>query len=390
MACRVNNNSVDSLIELISEQGFSGMAEAAVTLMNEAMRLERSRHLQAAPYERSEDRQGYANGYKPKLLKTQIGKLELSVPQVRNSAEDFYPSFLERGMRSERALKLALAEMYVQGVATRKVKAITEQLCGFEISSSEVSRANKAMDAVFEKWRNRSLGEIVYLILDARYEKVRVDGVVVDNAVLIAHGIDAQGKRNILGVSVSLSERETHWRTFLESLVKRGLHGLRLITSDAHSGLKAAKQAVFPSVPWQRCQFHLQQNAQSHVPKKSLRKEVAAAIRAIFNASNRIEAERLLSLTLQKYKERATDLAAWMEAAIPEGLTVFMVPSGHQKRLRTSNLAERVNKEIKRRTKVVGIFPNPRSCERLVSALLIEMDEEWQQGKIYLAVDEEK
>jgi len=388
MAQRVKDNKVQDLIELISEEGFGGMSEAAVILMNEAMRLERTRCLQAEPYERSRDRQGYANGYKPKTLKTQLGKLELSVPQVRGSEAGFYPSFLERGMRSERALKLALAEMYVQGVATRRVKKITELLCGLEISSTEVSRVTKELDEGFEKWRNRPLGKMRYLILDARYEKVRVQGCVVDNAVLIAHGIDEQGRRHVLGVSVSLSEQETHWRTFLESLVTRGLHGVELITSDAHSGLKAAKQAIFPTVPWQRCQFHLQQNAQSYVPKKSMKKEVGDTLRAIFHAPNRAEAERLLSMGTTKYQESAPDLATWMETAVPEGFTVFIVPVAYQKKLRTSNLAERINKEIKRRTKIVGIFPNVKSCERLVSALLIEIDEEWQQGNAYLPMEE--
>lgn len=389
MAQRVHNNNINELIELISQQGFEGMAEAAVTLMNEAMRLERGRHLQAQPYERTEERQGYANGYKPKSLKTQLGLLNLSVPQVRGSEEGFYPSFLEQGIRSERALKSALSEMYIQGVSTRRVKEITEKLCGFEISSTEVSRVNKSLDEVFEKWRNRPLGEMVYLILDARYEKVRKDGCVIDNAVLIAHGIDKQGKRHILGVSVSLSEQESHWRAFLQSLVERGLHGILLITSDAHMGLKAAKQAVFPSVPWQRCQFHLQQNAQSYVPKKSMKKEVASSLRAIFNAPNRTEADRLLVMAIKKYQEKAPDLAHWIEEAIPEGLTVFAFPENHRSKLRTSNLAERVNKEIKRRTRIVGIFPNVKSCERLVSALIIEIDEEWQQEKnVYLTMEE--
>jgi len=348
--------------------------------------MERNRHLNAEPYERNEEWQGYANGFKPKTLKTSIGKLDLSIPQVRDS--EFYPSSLERGRRSEQALASSLAEMYIQGVSTRNVKAITETLCGFEVSSSEVSRSNKKLDGMFELWRNRALGEIEYLILDARYEKVRVEGCVVDNAVLVAYGIDKQGKRSVLGVSVSLSEQEVHWRNFLQSLVERGLHGLKLVTSDAHAGLKAAKQAVFPSVPWQRCQFHLQQNAQGYVPKKDMKKGVASTIRDIFNAPNQEEAKRLLLMAIKKYNDTARDLAIWMETALPEGLTVFNFPEAHRKRLRTSNLAERVNKEIKRRTKTVGIFPNVASCERLVTALLIEIDEEWLQGKTYLVTEE--
>jgi len=190
------------------------------------------------------------------------------------------------------------------------------------------------------------------------------------------------------GVSVSLSEAEVHWRAFFESLVLRGLHGLIGITSDAHTGLKAALRAVFPSVPWQRCQFHLQQNAQKYVPKQSMKKEVAEAIRIIFNAPNREEADRMLRLAMIKYEKTAPQLCEWMETAIPEGLMVFQFKSNHQKRLRTSNLAERVNREIKRRTKVVGIFPNTASCERLVTGILIEISEEWEASKVYLPLTE--
>ena len=187
---------------------------------------------------------------------------------------------------------------------------------------------------------------------------------------------------------MSLSESEVHWRDFFESLVTRGLHGLELIISDAHSGLKAARKAVFPSVPWQRCQFHLQQNAQSYVPKQSMKKEVANDIKAIFTAPNLSEAQRLLLLTREKYKTRAPKLCEWMEANISEGFTIFSFPQAHWKKLRTSNLAERVNKEIKRRTRIVGIFPNCDSCLRLVTALLVEMDEDWDLGRSYLSMDD--
>jgi len=277
--------------------------------------------------------------------------------------------------------------MYIQGVSTN-VKAITEALCGYEVTSSQVSRITKELDEQFEQWRNRPLGKIRHLLVDARYEKVRHGGHVIDNAVLIAYGVDDVGRKRILGVSVSLSEAEVHWRQFFESLVKRGVHGLELIISDAHSGLKAARQAVFPSVPWQRCQFHLQQNAQSYVPKQSLKKAVANDIRSVFTAPNLNEAQRLLQLTVEKYKTRAPRLSDWMETNITEGFTIFSFPQEHWKKLRTSNLAERVNKEIKRRTKIVGIFPNCNSCLRLVTALLVEMDEEWDQGRNYLNMDD--
>lgn len=381
MTCEANGTKVGEIIEHLCEEGFHGITGAVITLLNEAMKLDRTRHIQARPYERSDDRQGYSNGYKPKTVNSRLGKLALKIPQVRDSDEEFYPSCLEKELRSERALKAALAEMYIQGVSTRKVKAITEALCGYEVTSSQVSRITKELDEQFEQWRNRPLGKIRHLLVDARYKKVRHGGHVIDNAVLIAYGVDDVGRKRILGVSVSLSEAEVHWRQFLESLVKRGLHGLELVISDAHSGLKAARQAVFPSVPWQRCQFHLQQNAQSYVPKQSMKKAVANDIKSIFTAPNLNEAQRLLQLTVEKYKARAPRLSEWMEENISEGFTIFSFPQEHWKKLRTSNLAERVNKEIKRRTKIVGIFPNCNSCLRLVTALLVEMDEEWEQGR---------
>lgn len=384
MAVRVENTKISEAVELIAEKGFAGMTEAMQILFNEAMLIERAHYLQLAPYERSETREDYANGFKPKQLKTRIGELSLQVPQVRSS--EFYPSFLEKGIRSERALKLALAEMYVKGVSTRKVNDILQELCGLQISSTDVSRATKLLDEELTQWKQRPLGKYIYLYVDARYEKVRQGGNVMDSAVLIAYGINEPGKREILGVSVSLSEAEIHWRHFLESLSARGLHGLQLIISDAHAGLKAARKAVFPSVPWQRCQFHLQQNAQSYVTKFSRKKEVAETIRAIFNAENLVEAERLLKLAVEKYKIGMPKLSEWMQENIFEGLTIFNFSAEHRRRLRTSNIAERVNAEIRRRTKVARIFPNPESCERLVTAIVMEISEEWIAGKIYLNV----
>jgi transposase-like protein len=290
-------------------------------------------------------------------------------------------------LRSERALTMALAEMYVQGVSTRKVKAITEQLCGIEISSSHVSRATAQLDEVLEAWRNRPLGEVVYLFLDARYEKVRQDGQVLDAAVLIAAGINPAGYRDILGVSMALGEQEVHWRTFLQSLVQRGLRGVQLIISDAHNGLRAARQAVFGGVPWQRCQFHLQQNAQAYVPRKSMLAEVAHDIRTIFNAPDRAAAQAYLAQTVKKYEKSASRLADWMETNLPEGLTVFNFPTNHQRRIRTANLLERLSREIKRRTRVVGIFPNQAACLRLISAFLMETSEAWLIGRMYLSFE---
>ena len=208
-------------------------------------------------------------------------------------------------------------------------------------------------------------------------------------ALLLAIGVQADGKRSVLGVSVSLSEAEVHWRTFLTGLLERGLHGVRLLVSDDHAGLKHARVATLPSVPWQRCPFHLQQNAQAYVPKVAMRKEVAQAIRDVFNAPDRAEADRLLGLLIQRYQQSAPALAQWAEENIPEGLTVFQLPQAHRQRLRTTNGLERLNREIKRRTRVVSLFPNEASLLRLASALLVEIDDDWQTGKIYLNMKSE-
>ena len=384
------SRKIDRVLELLTEEGFAGMAGAIEILLNEAMKIERSAFLGAAPYERTDQREGYANGYKPKTVKSRLGKLELAIPQVRDvpeGCEGFYPKSLERGERSERALKLALAQMYVEGVSTRRVKAITEKLCGLEVSSSEVSRAAALLDEELELWRTRPLGEYRYLVLDARYEKVRHGGRVVSCAVLVAIGVGGDGRRAVLGVSVSLSEAEVHWREFLLSLKERGLHATTHITSDDHAGLKKAIAAVFPGVAWQRCQFHLQQNAQAYVPRVEMRKQVARDIRSIFNASSRENADLLLRQLVEKYRERAPKLAEWMEASIPEGLTVFDLPEPHRRRLRTSNVVERINREIKRRTRVATLFPNEASLLRLVSAILVEISEEWETGRKYLDME---
>jgi len=372
-------------LEQLSRQSLEGLPDLVRTLVNEAMRIERENYLGVKPYERSEERQGRANGYKPKTVKTRIGELTFAIPQVREGG--FYPRSLEKGMRSERALMMTLAEMYVQGVSTRKVAAITEQLCGTQVSASQVSRAAQTLDEELEIWRNRLLGEIVYLYLDARYERVRQAGSVRDAVILMASGVKSDGKRSILGISVSLSEAKAHWRSFLEGLVKRGLYGVQLIISDDHVGMKAARKAVFTGIPWQRCQFHLQQNAQSYVPRVSMRRQVAEDIRIIFNAPDKETSESYLRKTVEKYAQIAPKLADWMEVNLPEGFTVFAFPKLHHRRLRTSNFMERLSQEIKRRTRIVRVFPNEQSCLRLISAILMETSEEWEYGRIYLSLE---
>jgi putative transposase len=373
------------IMEQVQAQGLDVLPELIRIVINAAMQAERSEHLQAGPYQHSEERQGYANGYKPKTMRTRVGDITFAVPQVREGG--FYPQALEKGLRSERALTLALAEMYVQGVSTRKVKAITEQLCGVNITSSAVSQAAKQLDGELAKWRERPLDEYPFLFLDAYYEQVREDGQVRNLAVLVAVGVTPLGKREILGISVSLSEHEVHWRAFLESLKQRGLGGVQLITSDDHAGLRAARVAVFGGIPWQRCQFHLQQNAQGYVPRKDMQAEVAADIRMTFDAPDRATAEVYLAKTVAKYKQSASRLSEWMADNIPEGLTCFAFPASFRRLLRTTNGVERLHREVRRRARVVSIFPNPASCLRLVSAVLAEMSEEWLTGRTYMSFE---
>ena len=370
------------LMEQVAKQGLEILPELIRIVINAAMQAERSEYLQAEPYQHTEERRGYANGFKPKTMRTRIGDVTFAVPQVREGG--FYPQALEKGLRSERALTLALAEMYVQGVSTRKVKAITEQLCGVNISSSAVSQAASQLDSELAKWRERPLGEYPFLFLDAYYEQVREDGQVRHLAVLVAVGVNAQGKREILGVSVSLSEHEVHWRACLESLKQRGLGGVQLLTSDDHAGLRAARLAVFGGLPWQRCQFHLQRNAQAYVPRKDMLTEVAVDLRTIFDAPDRTTAETYLAKAVEKYRKTASRLPEWLAANLPEGLTVFAFPASFRRLLRTTNGVERLHREVRRRARVVSIFPNPTSCLRLVSAVLAEISEEWLTGRTYM------
>jgi len=382
---------LDHVMTLLIEHGPGAMANAFTIIMNLAMQIEREQTLKAESHQRTADRQGYANGFKPKTIRTRVGEVPLRIPQTRGYHDEdgrpFYPKSLERGVRSERAMILAVAEMYCRGVSTRKVTAIVEKLCGLEVTSTQVSRAAAELDEELEAWRNRPIGEITYLVLDARYEKVRHGGAVVSCAVLTAIGITPDGKRSILGCSVELSEAEHHWRKFLQSLLDRGMHGMKLVVSDDHAGLKAARQAVMPGVPWQRCQFHTIQNAMAHVPKVAMRVDVARDIKRVFNADDAAEADRRLKDTVTRYQKSAPGLAGWLEANVPEAITVFGFPPGHRRRLRTNNGLERLNKEIKRRTRVATLFPNEASLLRLVSAVLSEISDDWETERSYLNME---
>lgn len=379
---QLNDTLVEQIVKGLIGQGTEGMRPVLELLFNAAMKVEREQFLGAASHERSEERKGYANGYKPKGVQTRMGALELAVPQVRGLG--FYPQSIDKGSRSEKALKVAVAQMYLEGVSTRRVQDITEKLCGYEVSSTQVSRVTQELDEQFEQFRNRPIGSICYLIADAIYLKVRHNGSVIDMAILLAYGINPEGKREILGASASLSEAEVHWREFFKHLQSRGMSGLRLIVSDDHCGMKNARIAAFPSVPWQRCQFHLAQNAQSYSPRKSTRVEIAEVMREIFNSPTLEMALEMKRRAVEKYQKRAPEFAKWLELNVDEGLTVYQFPKEHRKKLRTSNGIERVNKEIKRRTRVAVLFPNPASALRLVTGVIIEIHEEWVTGKQYL------
>ena len=366
------------------------MGSVFAGLFDLAMRLEREQFLDAGHYERSAGRRGYANGYKTKKLDTPAGTLTLNVPKtaglVGGCEEAFYPQSLERGRRSSRAVMLAVAEMYVKGVSTRDAEAVMKEFGIESLSSSQVSRATKLLDDELEAWRNRSLGEVRYLIVDARYEKSRIGGVVRDVAVLSAIGIGSDQRRRVLGVSVALSEAEVHWRAFLESLQDRGMRGVRYVVSDDHAGLQAARKAVLGGATWQRCQFHLAQNAIHHAPNMAIRKRIGVELRHIWNAPDLDSANENLRRLVESYHDTAPKLAAWLEDNVLEGLAVFTLPEHHRRRLRTSNPIERgIQQELKRRTRKIRVFPNTESLERLVSAVLVEIDDKWASAdKAYI------
>ena len=340
--------------------------------------------LGAESYERTTARRGYRNGSKPRTLKTRVGTLALLVPKDR--AGRFQPSLFERYQRNEKALMLALAEMYVQGVSTRKVKAITEQLCGLTISKSQVSVLAKGLDEEIAAWRDRPLEvRYPYLMVDARYEKVRQGPRVTSQGVLLVIGISEEGYREILGVWQADTESAATWSDVFGDLKRRGLKGVRYVVSDNHQGLRSAVDRHFQGSVWQRCQVHFVRNVLSRV-RKGDRASVVALLRSITKAPTRAAAERALATAVEGLTARYPEVAALLEAAGPEILAVYALPAGHRKRLRSTNVLERYNQELKRRTRVVRIFPNGASCRRLVCALAIETNEEWLARR-YLRMD---
>ena len=386
-----HDTTIEAILEQLIATGATDLGRVFGQLFELALQIERERFLMANHYERTPERQGYANGYKPKRIDTPAGTVTLQVPKTAGHAGDpFYPQSLERGQRSSRAVMLAVAEMYIKGVSTRQAEAVMREFGIESLSSTQVSRATKLLDEELAAWRNRPLGQMKYLIIDARYEKARYDGVVRDVAVLSAIGIGADERRHVLGLSVKLSEAEVHWRAFLESLQARGMCGTTFIVSDDHAGLKAARRAVLGAATWQRCQFHLAQNAVNHAPNRDTRERIGKQLRAVWNASSLQTAQAELDTLVASYREKHPKFAVWLENNIPEGLAVFSLPEAHRKRMRTSNGIERpIQQELKRRTSKVRVFPNVDSLERLSTAVLVEIDEKWEtETKAYIKWEE--
>jgi putative transposase len=358
---------------------------AVQALVQEALEAEMAEAIGAAKGERTEGRLSYRSGYYGRTLITRVGTLELRVPQDR--AGRFSTELFERYQRSEKALVGALAEMYVQGVSTRKVKAVTEALCGHSFSASSISQINKGLDASLKAFAERRLAEdYPYLILDARYERVREGGVIASQAVLVAIGVDWEGRRQVLAVDLANRESRSSWKDFLLGLKGRGLHGVEFVVSDDHPGLKAAIREVLPEAAWQRCYVHFLRNALDHVPRR-VKDDCLQELRWMYDRRDLAEVRRDLAAWLGKWQARYPKLCSWVEDNIEETLTYYRLPLAHHKHMKSTNMLERLNQELKRRTHVVRIFPNAASCLRLVRALAVETHENWLEAIRYLNMD---
>lgn len=355
------------------------------SVIQEVMELEMNEALGATKSERTGQRRGYRSGYYERGLVTRVGKLELRVPQDRHGR--FSTEVFERYGRSEKALVSTLGEMYVQGVSTRKVKAITEELCGHSYSAGAVSSMNKRLDEDLARFSHRPLSnEYPYLILDARYEKVRLNGVIQSQAVLIAIGINWEGRREVLGVEIANRESKSSWREFLLGLVERGLCGVELVITDDHAGLQKAIREVLPGVGWQRCYVHFLRNASDHLPRKA-DNDCMTELRWLYDRRTLEEAQTDLAAWLAKWSEQYPKLCAWVEEHIEETFTFYRWPIAHHKHLKSTNMLERMNQELKRRTQVIRIFPNQESCLRLTRALAVETHEDWIEQHRYLNME---
>src|SRR5262252_8543269 len=359
---------------------------AVEALVQAALEAEMTEAVGAAKGERSETRLSYRSGYYSRSLITRVGTLELRVPQDRMGR--FSTELFERYQRSEKALVGTLAEMYVQGVSTRKVKAVTEALCGHSFSASSISAINKSLDDGLKAFAERRLNESYpYLILDARYEKVREAGVILSQAVLIAVAVDEDGRRQILAVDLANRESRSSWRDFLSGLKARGLHGVEFVVADDHAGLRAALRETLAEAAYQRCYVHFLRNALDYVPRR-VGDDCLQELRWLYDRRDLPEARRDLAAWLTKWSGKYPKLTGWVEENIDETLTFYRLPRQHHKHLKSTNMLERLNEEIKRRTHVVRIFPNGESCLRLVRALAVETHENWLEQHRYLNMDD--
>ena len=358
-------------------------------VVQDALESEMENFLEAGPYERTETRRGYRAGYYSRRMETRVGTLTLRVPQDRDG--NFKTELFERYQRSEKALVSSMMEMYIEGVSTRKVAKVTEVLCGTEFSAATVSSLTKKMDESLKKFANRPLTEAYpYIILDARYEKVRIDGIVQNQAVLIALGISWDGRREVLGVELAQKESKSIWKDFLVGLKERGLHGVEFVVSDDHCGICNAVSAVLTEAIWQRCYVHFLRNALDHMPKKHIDPACMMELRWIYDRRTIDEAMSDLKAWLSKWSEKYPTLCEWVEENIGETLSFYKLPHVHHKHLKSTNMLERMNQEIKRRTHIIRTFPNRESCLRMVRALAVETHEAWQVETRYLNMDELK
>ncbi len=363
-----------------------GMAKLVEKVLNKVLKAEVAEKLQAGPYERSEDRQGYRNGYRDREMKTRVGTLELAVPRTRDG--HFSTELFSRYQRSEQALVLALMEMVINGVSTRKVKRVTEELCGTSFSKSTVSELCKALDPVVTDWNERDLSGKAYpfVIVDAMYIKIRKEGRVRSKGALIAIGVNEEGYREILGLKIGDSESKATWSDFFIWLKGRGLKGVELITSDDHGGLVKAIQRHMQGVSWQRCQTHFKRNVLDSCPKAS-QGELRARLKLLFDAPDMVTARKLLNDVLADFSEKTPRAMQCLESGFDDATAVMALPEPYRKRLRSTNILERLNQEVRRRERVIRIFPNTDSAMRLLGALLMEQDEIWSTGRLYFNME---
>jgi transposase-like protein len=375
----------DLLPELLSGQ--NGLAQLVEAVLNQILEAQISETLGAERHERSDGRQGYRNGYRARTLYTRVGPVTLQVPQTRDGS--FSTDIFRRYQRSEQAFVLALMEMVIKGVSTRKVSAITEELCGASFSKSTVSELCIGLDARVNVFNERRLqGEYPFVMVDALFIKSRQGDRVVKRAALIASGIRTDGHREILGVQIGDSENSTTWEDMFKWLKGRGLCGVYFVISDDHCGITKAVDKYFQGATWQRCQVHLMRNLLGHSPTK-LRGKVAAAAKLVLQSADMPEARRRLAEFIDQFDKSAPKAVACMESGFEDAMAIMALPEKYRKRLRTTNMQERLNEEIRRRERVIRIFPNDESALRMIGALLAEQNDVWQERK-YLDMDEFK